>query len=73
MNKLNNILYNVSLKAVSGSTDVSFNSLCFDSRKVKENDAFVAVKGTKVDGHNYITKTIEQGRSEEHTSELQSH
>ncbi len=63
MKKLNNILYNVSLKAVSGSTGVGFNALCFDSRKVKENDAFVAVKGTKVDGHNYIAKTIEQGAS----------
>jgi len=59
--KLNNILYNVSLKAVSGSTDVSFNNLCFDSRKVKKDDAFVAVKGTQVDGHSYISKTIEQG------------
>ncbi len=61
MKKLNNILYNVSLKAVSGSTDVSFNNLCFDSRKVKKDDAFVAVKGTQVDGHIYISKTIEQG------------
>ena len=61
MKKLNNILYNVSLKAVSGSTDVSFNQLCFDSRKVGKNDAFVAVKGTLVDGHTYIDKTIEQG------------
>ncbi len=63
MSKLNNILYNVSLKAVSGSTDVSINKLCFDSRKVKKGDAFVAVEGTKVDGHNYIDKTIEQGAS----------
>ena len=61
MKKLNNILYNVSLKAVSGSTDISFNKLCFDSRKVTKNDAFVAVKGTVVDGHAFISKTIEQG------------
>ncbi len=61
MKKLNNILYNVSLKAVSGSTDVPFNNLCFDSREVGKNDCFVAVKGTQVDGHSYITKTIEQG------------
>ena len=61
MKKLNNILYNVSLIAVSGSTDISFNNLCFDSRKVQTNDAFVAVKGTHVDGHDYIQKTIDQG------------
>lgn len=51
----------MSLKAVSGSTDIEFNNLCFDSRKVKENDAFIAVRGTNVDGHDYIAKTIDQG------------
>jgi len=61
--KLNNILYKVSLKAVSGSTDIGFNNLCFDSRKVTTNDCFVAVKGTLADGHSYIAKTIEQGAS----------
>lgn len=61
MKKLNNILYNVSLKAVSGTTDIGFNKICFDSRKVKKNDVFVAVKGTQVDGHTYIPKTIGQG------------
>ena len=61
MKKLNTILYNVSLKAVSGSTDVSFNNLHFDSRMVEVNDAFVAVKGTHVDGHSYIQKAIDKG------------
>lgn len=61
MKKLNNILYNVSLKAVSGTTDIGFNKICFDSRKVKKSDVFVAVKGTQVDGHTYISKTIGQG------------
>jgi len=59
--KLNNILYNVSLNAVSGSTEVNINSLCFDSRKAGKDDVFVAIKGTLVDGHSYITKTVEQG------------
>lgn len=61
MKKLNNILYNVSLKAVSGTTDIGFNKICFDSRKVTKSDVFVAVKGTQVDGHTYISKTIGQG------------
>jgi len=59
--KLNNILYNVSLNAVSGSTEVSINTLCFDSRKAGKDDVFIAIKGTIVDGHSYIAKTIEQG------------
>lgn len=32
-----------------------------DSRKVKQRDCFVAVKGTASDGHNFISKCIEQG------------
>ena len=61
MKKLNTILYNVSLKAASGPTDISFNNLCFDSREVGKQDAFVAVKGTQVDGHVYIQKAIDKG------------
>ena len=36
-------------------------SICFDSRKVTKGCLFVAVRGTQSDGHNYITKSIEQG------------
>lgn len=61
MKKLNNILYNVSLKAVSGPTDRTFNYLQFDSRKIGANDAFVAIKGTQSDGHDFIDKAIAQG------------
>lgn len=61
MSKLNNILYNVSLNAISGPTDISINKIYFDSRKVAKGDAFVAVKGTIVDGHKFIDQTIEKG------------
>ena len=29
-----------------------------DSRKVQENDTFIAIKGYKDDGHNYIEDAI---------------
>ena len=32
-----------------------------DSRQVKPGDLFVAVKGTQVDGHNFIGTACEQG------------
>lgn len=32
-----------------------------DSRRVKEGDAFVAIKGIKNDGHNYIESAIKNG------------
>lgn len=35
--------------------------ICFDSRKVGQGGCFVAQVGTKVDGHQYIDATIQQG------------
>ena len=32
-----------------------------DSRKVKEGDTFVAIKGYTVDGHDYIEQAIKNG------------
>ena len=61
MIKLKDILYKASLEAVVGNTDVNINELHFDSRKVGFNDAFIAVRGTVSDGHEFITKAVEQG------------
>jgi UDP-N-acetylmuramoyl-L-alanyl-D-glutamate--2,6-diaminopimelate ligase len=61
MKPLKDILYGVSLTAVSGSTGVVVNTICFDSRKVAKGNVFVAVKGTLTDGHKYIDKAIASG------------
>lgn len=58
---LKDILYGVGLSAVSGTTNTMVNTICFDSRKVKMDDVFVAVKGTVTDGHEYVEKTINAG------------
>ncbi len=61
MKLLKDILYGVSLTAVSGTTDILVNAICFDSRKVGMDDVFVAIKGTLTDGHLYIQKAIDLG------------
>jgi UDP-N-acetylmuramoyl-L-alanyl-D-glutamate--2,6-diaminopimelate ligase len=61
MKVLKDILFGVSLTAVSGSTNCSVNAVCFDSREVKDGDVFFAIKGTLTDGHKYINKAIELG------------
>ena len=58
---LKDILYGVSLKQVVGSTDVEIQHLQLDSRKVGAGDCFIAVKGTSLDGHNFIEQCIEKG------------
>ena len=61
MKLLKDILFGVGLTAVSGSTNVLMNNLCFDSRNVGLDDVFVAIKGTLMDGHDYIGKAIDSG------------
>ena len=61
MKSLKDILYGVSLTAVSGSTSVMVNKICFDSRLVELDDVFVAIRGTLTDGHEYIEKAIKLG------------
>ncbi|MGY8913755.1 MAG: UDP-N-acetylmuramoyl-L-alanyl-D-glutamate--2,6-diaminopimelate ligase [Flavobacteriales bacterium] len=58
---LKDILYGVSLSAVSGSTNVMVNTIVFDSRKVGLDDVFVAIKGTVTDGHKYIEQVVAAG------------
>ena len=44
-----------------GSLNIDIESLVFDSRKVVEKAAYVAIKGNFSDGHDYITPSIEKG------------
>ncbi|MCE2776999.1 MAG: UDP-N-acetylmuramoyl-L-alanyl-D-glutamate--2,6-diaminopimelate ligase [Algoriphagus sp.] len=61
MNVLKDILYKVSLTSTYGDMERKVSDVVFDSRKVVENSAFVAVKGTQVDGHDFISLALEKG------------
>lgn len=58
---LKDILYKVSINSVVGSTSVAVNEIHFDSRNITLNDVFVAIRGSAVDGHEYIGQAVEQG------------
>ena len=58
---LKEILYKVSLRSSSGETDRLVSGICFDSRESEQDFLFVAVKGTQVDGHDYIPNAIKGG------------
>ena len=58
---LKDILYKVAIEAVKGSTELTINKIEFDSRKVMENDVFVAIRGTVSNGHDFIEKAINLG------------
>ncbi len=60
---LRDILINVTPVSKTGDMDADVSSLCIDSRKVTAGSAFIAVRGTLSDGHDYIDKAIEVGAS----------
>lgn len=61
MKQLKDILTRVQPLQVTGDTSVAVTGMCIDSRKVAKGNAFIAVKGTQVDGHEYIEKAIASG------------
>ena len=61
--KLKDILTNCNLLEIVGEKDVDVVDITFDSRKVSQGTLFFAVKGTQVDGHDYIDGAIEKGAS----------
>lgn len=59
--KLNELLKTVKPTQIIGNADIEITGVNIDSRKIQKGHLFVAIKGTQVDGHAYITKAIEQG------------
>lgn len=61
MSQLRDLLYKVSITSACGDMEVAVEGIAFDSRKVKTGYLFVAVKGTQVDGHEFIEEAILKG------------
>ncbi len=61
--KIKNILANCNLLEIVGDKDIDVVGIAFDSRKVEPNTLFFAVRGTRVDGHDYIEEAIRKGAS----------
>ena len=59
MKLLKDILYKVRIEQVVGSTNTAIEKIAFDSRQVTAFTAFVATRGTQVDGHAFIAKAVE--------------
>ena len=61
MKLLKDVLYKSGIESVSGSTDVNIVDVCFDSRTVREGSLFIAIRGTQVDGHEFMFTVVEKG------------
>ena len=58
---LKDILYKVNIRSVKGNTNIEVNNLQIDSRKVTAGSCFIAIEGNTTNGHDYISKAIENG------------
>ncbi len=58
---LQTLLKNIDTTQVVGNVSVTIMGVATDSRTVAQNFAFVAQRGTAVDGHSFIEKAIENG------------
>lgn len=62
--KLNELIRQIQYtQIVLPKEEVDIKGVCIDSRNVKEGDMFIAMRGTQVDGHNYIDAAIANGAS----------
>ena len=48
-------------KVLGNSLNISFNGISIDTRSIKKNNLFLAIKGHKRDGNNYIKEAIQKG------------
>ena len=63
MRQIEEILKGIDVASLTGENKTIISGIEFDSRKVTPDSLFVAVKGYKSDGHNFINSAIESGAS----------
>lgn len=61
--KLQQLIQPCAPQQVVGSIDREVTGIEIDSRRIQQGAAFVAMRGTQVDGHTFIGKAIELGAS----------
>ena len=61
MRKLKEIISNIKIIKTVGDTNTTVEGITDNSKLVKRNYLFFAVKGISLDGHRYIDSAIENG------------
>ncbi|HYY35829.1 MAG TPA: UDP-N-acetylmuramoyl-L-alanyl-D-glutamate--2,6-diaminopimelate ligase [Candidatus Binatia bacterium] len=61
--QLKTLLNATPVRQVIGTLDRTVESIAYDSRRVQRNGMFVALRGEKSDGHEFIGQAIEKGAS----------
>src|SRR6476661_438821 len=59
--QLKTLLASISSRQIIGPVDRVVESIAYDSRRVQRNGLFVALRGEKSDGHQFIEQAVEKG------------
>ncbi|MDK0582786.1 UDP-N-acetylmuramoyl-L-alanyl-D-glutamate--2,6-diaminopimelate ligase [Clostridium perfringens] len=58
---LKSLLKGLNYEVIKGNEESKVQNIRYDNRKIEQGDAFVCVKGFKVDGHSFIGDAIKKG------------
>ncbi|MGH7884316.1 MAG: Mur ligase family protein, partial [Thermodesulfobacteriota bacterium] len=61
--KLKYIIKDLEISRIFGNKNIEIKGITTNSNEVKKEFMFIAIKGHKTDGHNYINSAIENGAS----------
>ena len=61
--QLKTLVTAIPIRQVIGTLDRTVESIAYDSRRVQRNGLFVALRGEKTDGHEFIGSAIDKGAS----------
>lgn len=61
--KLMEILKGVDILSAEGDTSIEISNITFDSRSISPGSLFIAVKGSRTDGHEFIGSALKSGAS----------
>ena len=59
--RLKDLLLDINVLSLDGNLSAPIAGVAVDSKAVRENHCFIAVKGTSVDGHSFIKEAVERG------------
>jgi UDP-N-acetylmuramoyl-L-alanyl-D-glutamate--2,6-diaminopimelate ligase len=61
--QLKTLLAAIPVREIAGPSNRDVEGIAYDSRRVQRNGLFVAMRGEKTDGHEFIDQAIEKGAS----------
>ncbi len=61
MKRVSEIIAGLPVEEVIGDMNALVKTICYDSRQVSEQDAFIAIRGFKHDGHQFIEQAYQNG------------